>query len=44
MAMKRRQEASLEKLEIVLQGLKSELPVAKVCNRHQIGETQRYLW
>jgi len=42
--MKRRQWTSKEKLNIVLQGLKGEISVAELCNRHQISQSQYYKW
>ena len=42
--MKRRQWTPKDKLEIVLQGLKGQISVAELCNRHQISQTQYYKW
>ena len=42
--MQRRQWTSKEKLTIVLQGLKGEISIAELCNRHQISQSQYYKW
>ena len=42
--MKRRDWDPKKKLEIVLEGLKGEVAVAELCNRHQITQSQYYAW
>ena len=42
--MKRRQWTAKEKLTIVLEGLKGEVSVAELCNRHQVSQAQYYQW
>jgi transposase-like protein len=42
--MKRRKWSSTEKLQIVLEGLKATMPLAELCTRHQISQSQYYQW
>ena len=42
--MKRRKWTPKDKLNIVLQGLKGNVTIAELCNRHQISQTQYYKW
>jgi transposase-like protein len=42
--MKRRKWSSTEKLQIVLEGLRGNTPLAELCNRHQIAQSQYYQW
>lgn len=42
--MKRRKWSSSQKLQIVLEGLKTTMPLAELCNRHQISQSQYYQW
>jgi len=42
--MKRRKWSSTEKLQIVLEGLRATVPMAELCTRHQISQSQYYQW
>ena len=42
--MKRRKWTAQQKLQIVIQGLKGNVTVGELCNRHQISQTQYYQW
>ena len=42
--MKRKKWKSKEKLEIVLEGLKSQCTVAELCNRYGIQQSMYYKW
>jgi transposase-like protein len=42
--MKRRKWSSAEKLQIVLEGLRGNVPLAELCTRHQISQSQYYQW
>jgi transposase-like protein len=42
--MKRRKWSSTEKLQIVLEGLRAAVPMAELCTRHQISQSQYYQW
>ena len=42
--MKRKQWRSKQKLEIVLEGLKSQCSVAELCNRYGIQQSMYYKW
>ena len=41
--MKKRLWTSEQKLQIVMQGIKGRA-VSEICNEHQIGQSQYYLW
>ena len=43
-SMKNRQWKSQEKLMIVLEGMRSTVSLAELCSRHQITQSQYYLW
>ena len=42
--MKRKKRSSKEKLMIVLEGLKGTVPLAELCSRHAITQSQYYIW
>ena len=42
--MKRRHWTAKEKLMIVLEGMREDITLAAVCNRHQITQNQYYRW
>lgn len=42
--MKRRQWTGKEKLQIVLEGLKGQVPLGELCTRHQLSQSQYYQW
>lgn len=42
--MERRKWTGQQKLQIVLEGLKGTIPLAELCNRHQITQAQYYQW
>lgn len=42
--MKRRKWTPKQKLEIVLEGLRGEISISELCNRHQISQGQYYAW
>ena len=42
--MKNRKWTNKQKLEIVLEGIKGHVPIAELCNKHQIQQTQYYDW
>jgi transposase len=42
--MKRRKWTSKEKLQIVLEGLKGQVPLGELCARHQLSQSQYYQW
>jgi transposase-like protein len=42
--MERRHWDSKKKLEIVLEGLKGGTSIGEICNKHQISQTQYYMW
>jgi transposase len=42
--MKHRKWTGREKLQIVLEGLRGEVPLGELCARHQINQTQYYQW
>lgn len=42
--MKNRQWKPQEKLMIVLEGMRSTVSLAELCSRHQISQSQYYLW
>ena len=42
--MKNRKWTNKQKLEVVLEGLKGNVVISELCNRHQIQQTQYYEW
>lgn len=42
--MERRKWTGQQKLQIVLEGLKGNISVAELCNRHQVSQAQYYKW
>ena len=42
--MKYRKWDSKTKAKIVLEGLQNKIPLAELCNRHQITQSQYYYW
>ena len=42
--MKRRKWTSKEKLQIVLEGLKGQVPLGELCARQQLSQSQYYQW
>jgi transposase-like protein len=42
--MKRRKWTGKEKLQIVLEGLKGQVPLGELCARHQLSQSQYYQW
>jgi len=42
--MERRKWKTEEKLAIVLESLRDETPVAEICRKYQISQTQFYKW
>ena len=42
--MKRRKWTSKEKLQIVLEGLRGQVPLGELCARHQLSQSQYYQW
>lgn len=42
--MKRRQWNNQQKLQIVLEGLRGQMSIAEICNKHEIGQGQYYKW
>ena len=42
--MKRRNWTGKEKLTVVLEGMREDVTLAEVCNRHQITQSQYYQW
>jgi transposase len=42
--MKKRQWTNQQKMQIVLEGLKSDLSVAELCTKHGVGQGQYYKW
>ena len=42
--MKKRIWTSQEKPRIVLEGLSGQIEITKLCAKHQIANTQYYLW
>ena len=42
--MKRRQWTAQQKLEIVLDGLKTQGKVSEICGRYEISQVQYYKW
>jgi transposase-like protein len=42
--MERRKWKPEEKLAIVLESLRNETPIAEICRKHQISQTQFYKW
>lgn len=42
--MKRRKWTPQQKLQIVIQGLRGDIPVSQLCTRHGINQTQYYQW
>jgi len=41
---KRRQWTSKQKFQIVLEGLKGEIEIGKLCNKYQLSQAQYYQW
>ncbi len=42
--MKKRNWTNQEKLQIVLEGIKSTSPLAEICNKYEVSQTQYYRW
>jgi transposase-like protein len=42
--MKRRQWTGQEKLQIVLEGMKGQVPLGELCARYQVNQSQYYQW
>jgi len=42
--MRNRKWDPKKKAQIVLEGLRGTVPVAELCNRHQISQAQHYQW
>lgn len=42
--MGKRKWTAEQKISIVLQGIKGELPVAELCRQHGLSQTQYYKW
>jgi transposase len=42
--MKKRNWTNKEKLQIVLEGIKSTAPLAEICNKYEVSQTQYYRW
>ena len=41
---KRRQWTSKQKFQVILEGLKGEIEIGKLCNKYQISQGQYYKW
>jgi transposase-like protein len=42
--MKRRKWTGRDKLQIVLEGIKGQVPLGELCARHQLSQSQFYQW
>jgi len=42
--MKKRNWTNQEKLQIVLEGIKSTVPLAEICNKYEVSQSQFYRW
>jgi transposase len=42
--MKKRKWTGQQKLQIVLEGMSGRVPLAELCTRHQISQSQYYQW
>jgi len=42
--MKKRKWTNQQKTQIVLEGLSGKIDIGKLCNKHQIAQTQYYKW
>ena len=42
--MKRRNWKPEDKLKIVIEGLRGDVNISELCNRHQISQAQYYQW
>jgi transposase-like protein len=42
--MKRRKWTGKEKLQLVLEGLRGQVPLGERCARHQLSQSQYYQW
>lgn len=42
--MKKRSWTNQQKMQIVLEGLKGQLPVAELCNKYELSQSQYYKW
>jgi transposase len=42
--MKRRKWMGKEKLQIVLEGLRGQVPLGELCARYQLSQSQYYQW
>lgn len=42
--MKRRKWTAQQKLKIVVEGMNGKVPLAELCGKHQINQTQYYQW
>jgi transposase-like protein len=42
--MKRRKWTGKEKLQIVLEGMRGQVPLGELCARHQLSQSQYYQW
>src|SRR5712692_946928 len=43
-SMKRRKWTGKEKLQIVLEGMRGQVPLGELCARHQLSQSQYYQW
>jgi transposase-like protein len=42
--MKRRQWTNQQKLQVILEGVKGDLPIGELCNKYEITQGQYYKW
>ena len=42
--MKRKQWSEKEKFEVVLEGLRGEVPISDICAKHEVHQSQYYAW
>jgi transposase-like protein len=42
--MKNRKWTNQQKMQIVLEGLKSQMPIGELCNKYEISQGQYYKW
>lgn len=42
--MKKRKWTSQQKLQIILEGLKNQIPISEICNKYEITQSLYYKW
>ena len=42
--MEKRKWTSQQKFQIVIEGLKGDIEISKLCNKYQVSQTQFYKW